>query len=71
MWKIFWTAINAVMPIILLIFVGYTLHKVGFLSKEFLKNGNKFVFKVCLPCTLFVNSYEIDSLADLRLDLVA
>ena len=64
------TAVNAVMPIILLILLGYTLKCRGFLSREFLKTGNKLVFNVCLPCMLFVNVYEIESFAVIAWDIV-
>ena len=50
------TAVNAVMPIILVILLGYLLKQSGFLSKDFVKTGNKLVFNVCLPCMLFINS---------------
>ncbi|MBQ9837907.1 MAG: AEC family transporter [Oscillospiraceae bacterium] len=64
------TAVNAVMPIILLILLGYFLKQKGFLSKDFLKMGNSLVFKVCLPAMLFVNVYDIDGLAAIRWDIV-
>ena len=35
------TAINAVMPIILLILLGYMLKQKGFFTKDFLKIGKK------------------------------
>lgn len=63
-------AFNAVMPIILLIVLGYILTKAGFLTKEFLKIGNKFVFNVALPVLLFINVYTIESLEDIDLTLV-
>lgn len=56
------TAVNAIAPMILLIGLGYILKRIGFLSQDFLKIGNKFVFRVGLPCMLFVNVYDIDSL---------
>lgn len=65
------TAVNAVMPIILLILLGYFLRQKGFLTKEFLKVGNSFVFKVCLPAMLFINVYDIDGLSAIRWDIVA
>lgn len=68
--NILFTAINAVMPIILLILLGYLLKQKGFLSKEFLKKGNWLVFHVCLPCMLFVNVYEIESFASIQWDIV-
>ena len=65
------TSINAVVPIILLILLGYLLNKFNFLNKLFVKVGNKFVFKVCLPCMLFINIYDkMDSFADIRWDVV-
>lgn len=64
------TAINAVFPIVILIGIGYCLRRSDFLSDEFVKIGNKLVFNVCLPCMLFVNVYEIESLSDIRWDVV-
>lgn len=64
------TAVNAVMPIILLILLGYFLRQKGFLTKDFLKTGNSFVFKVCLPAMLFINVYDIAGLSTIRWDIV-
>jgi predicted permease len=64
------TAINAVFPIVILIGIGYCLRRSDFISDEFVKIGNKLVFNVCLPCMLFVNVYEIESLSDIRWDVV-
>ena len=54
-------ALNAIMPIILLIFFGYVLKKKNFLDEAWFKKGNKFVFRACLPVLLFVNVYNIES----------
>lgn len=67
---ILFTAINAVLPIILLILLGYFLKQKGFITKDFVKIGNKLVFKVCLPCMLFINVYNIESFAEIRWDIV-
>ncbi len=64
------TAVNAVLPIVLLIFLGYLLRQKGFLSEDFVKIGNKLVFKVCLPCMLFVNVYDIEGFSVIRWDIV-
>ncbi len=69
MGKIILTAINAVAPIILLIVLGYVLKRINFLSKDFLKTGNKLVFKVLLPIMLFMNIYDSDWSA-FRWDLI-
>ena len=66
---IFMTAFNAVVPIILLIALGYLLRQKGFLTPNFLQVGNKLVFKLMLPCMLFINTYSIPSLADIRWDI--
>ena len=60
--RIIETAVNSVAPIILLIGLGYYLKSVGFLSADFLKIGNKLVFRICLPVMLFINVYDIDNL---------
>lgn len=65
------TTVNAVVPIILLILLGYLLKRFKFLNKDFIKLGNKFVFMVCLPCMLFINIYDsMKSFADIRWDVV-
>ena len=67
---ILFTATNAVTPIILLILLGYILKRRKFLTTEFTKIGNKLVFKVCLPCMLFVNVYNIESFASIQWSIV-
>lgn len=66
------TSVNAIFPIIFLILLGYLLKRFKFLNGNFIKIGNKFVFKVCLPCMLFINVYDkMNSFADIRWDVVA
>ena len=64
------TAVNAVLPIILLILLGYILRKKNFISENFVKTGNKLVFKILLPCMLFINVYNIESFSAIRWDIV-
>ncbi len=64
------TAVNAIVPILLLILLGYILKRMGYLSDDFIKTGNKLVFNICLPAMLFVNVYNIDSLSMIRVDVV-
>lgn len=67
MFDTFLTTVNAVVPIILLILLGYLLKRFKFLNQNFIKLGNKFVFKVCLPCMLFINIYDsMKSFADIN-----
>lgn len=67
---IFITATEAVMPIILLILLGVWLRHKGMLSDGFLKTGNSLVFRLGLPCMLFVNVYSIEGLEAIRWDIV-
>ena len=64
------TAVNAVLPIILLILLGYLLKKKAFISEGFVKMGNKMVFKILLPAMLFINVYDIKSFSEIRWDIV-
>lgn len=52
--------LNAILPIILPILLGYFLKVKKFFSEDFLNQGNKLVFKVLLPVLLFSNIYLAD-----------
>lgn len=67
---IFITAINAIIPIVLLMVLGYCLHKSGFLSDEFVSTGSKLGFRVLLPTMLFLNTYKIESFSSIPWDVV-
>ncbi|QWB99717.1 AEC family transporter [Mycoplasmatota bacterium] len=54
-------AINAVLPIIILMAVGYFLKHIKFINDSFLSIANKFVYKISLPALLFYNIYKIES----------
>jgi predicted permease len=64
------TAVNAVVPVVLLILLGYLLKQKKFITKDFVKNGNKLVFNVCLPCMLFINVYSIESFRSIEWSIV-
>ncbi len=61
-------AINAVMPIVIMVALGYILKKIGLMTPEFAKKANTLVFRVCLPAMLFLNVYEIDSLGSMKMN---
>lgn len=63
-------SINAILPIVLLIFLGYVLKRKAFLDEGWFKKGNKLIFKVCLPCLLFINVYNIESFASINWSVV-
>ena len=64
------TACNAILPIILLILFGYYLKRIKFLSDDFAKTANKFVFHIGLFCSLFINVYSISNVSAIRWDFV-
>lgn len=64
------TAINAIIPIVLVIFVGYFLKTTKFLTDDFIKLGSKLGFNLLLPTMLFVNVYNIEDIASIPWDLV-
>lgn len=66
MFDIFMYAINAVLPIIILIVLGYLLKRSGFIDDNFVKRGNKLVFRVGLPALLFYNVYNVSDLGSIN-----
>ena len=64
------TAINAVVPVVLIVLLGYCLKERGFLSKEFVKVGSKVSFRVAMPIMLFVNVYNIESFDVIQWEVV-
>ncbi len=58
-------ALNATLPIILTVAVGYFLKRIGLISRELAKGMNTLVFKVFLPVMLFLNIYKVESLASI------
>lgn len=52
--------LNAILPIILPILLGYFLKRINFFKGDFLNQANKLVFKILIPITLFCNLYMAD-----------
>jgi len=46
-------SLNATLPVFLVIMVGYALRRIGLLSEEFARVGDRLVFRVALPVMLF------------------
>lgn len=59
-------ALNAVLPIILMVVVGYSIKKIGIVKVEHAKVLNKLVFRLFLPVMLFLNIYKIDNFYDVN-----
>ena len=55
MWENFLKSVNAVLPIFILVVLGYIFNKANLFSKAFYDDAEKFVFKVALPCQIFLS----------------
>lgn len=53
-------SLNGTVPLFVIMMLGYILHRVGFLSEEFVAQANKFVFNVTLPVLLFHDLAVVD-----------
>lgn len=58
-------AFNAVMPIVLLMALGYWLRRRGAFEASFFKAANSFAFRYCLSAMLFCNMYSLGDLRDI------
>lgn len=63
-------AVNAIMPIVLLIVLGYGLMRVHFFDEKFLKMANRFVFFIALPVLLAKNIYDVTSIDQIEFGIV-
>ena len=63
-------ALEAVTPIFILVALGYALKRAGLAPQGFAKAANKLVFRVFLPCSLFLNVYRIPHFARINLSYV-
>ena len=63
-------ALNATLPIVLVVAIGYFVKKVGIMNGGIAKAVNEIVFKVLLPAMLFLNIYEIEDLGEISLNYV-
>lgn len=70
MTDVFLFTLNSIMPVILLMALGYLLKRTNFFTPDFLKIGNKTVFYVCLPVMLYKNIADINDLSQIRMDVI-
>ena len=63
-------ALNATMPIVLGIALGYLIKKAGIMTVSTAHAVNKIVFTVLLPAMLFLNIYSINDLGSLSFNYV-
>ncbi len=53
-------SVNAILPLVLLILLGYGVRRLGFFSEDALKQLNRFNFRVPFCALMFVNIYNMD-----------
>lgn len=70
MLDVFLYAANALLPIVLLIYSGRFLRKIGLVNEGFLKTGNKFLFRFVLPTVIFYNIYNIPDFVSINWRIV-
>ena len=63
----FWFSINAIVPIIFFIFLGYILRKKAYINKHMSSILNKYIFYFGLPALFFFNVYNIKTLKNIDL----
>lgn len=47
-------SINAILPVFIMVILGWILKNKNFLPEHFFNSADKFVFKIALPCNLFI-----------------
>ncbi len=63
-------AANAILPIVVIITLGYVLRRIGFMDLHFVNLLNKYVFRVGLPVLLFLNIYSIEQFSDIKFGVI-
>ena len=57
-WDVFYFSCNAILPIVLLVVLGYFLKRLKVFDDAFLNKANSIVFKIFLPFLLFFDKLE-------------
>lgn len=47
-------SLNATIPVFMIMIIGNILNRIGIIDRHFSNIADKFVFKICLPCLLFL-----------------
>ncbi|MDY0075554.1 MAG: AEC family transporter [Acholeplasmataceae bacterium] len=63
-------AANAILPIVVIILLGYLLRRIRFIDEHFVNVLNKYVFRIGLPALLFYNVYNIESVSDIKFGVI-
>jgi len=68
--QLFFAIINIVLPVFLVIGLGYLLRRIGLIDQPFLLQTNRLVFYVCLPLLLFYKIGQADFVRNFNPTLV-
>ena len=63
-------ALSAVVPLILVVALGYFLKTKSLLSPAVAKTVNKIVFRILIPATVFLNIYKIEDVGSIDLTYI-
>lgn len=66
----FFIALNTVLPLFLMMVIGYVTRLTGLMGEIAARQVNKVIFKIFLPLLVFLNVYNSDLAVDLRSDLL-
>lgn len=70
MFDIFMYAANAILPIILLIFIGFFVRKLKLVDRSFFQKSNVLVFRLFLPVMVFFSIYNGPDIHDINWALI-
>ena len=63
-------ALNTVLPLFIMMAVGFLVKLTGLLNETSCKQVNKVIFKIFLPLLVFINVYDSDLAVNFRSDLI-
>lgn len=67
----FWICINAVIPLLIYLIIGFAIRRTGVINEDEVHRFNHLVFVVCFPAMMFDNLYGADIKTAFNLKLVA
>ena len=63
-------AVNATLPIVIMVVIGYVIKKIGLLKADATKTVNNIAFRILIPAMLFLNIYNIEDIGSISLNYV-
>jgi malate permease and related proteins len=63
-------SLNAILPVILLISLGYYLKKKGFIEEYLIRKMNQYIFIIALPLLFFYNVYQTETLKNIDVGML-